>query len=163
MKTPKKDQQTNTFQIPQLLLPSPLCIVAASVMLSSHNTLVRTESNAVLSFTCLHPAICGFSFDVTVTGMTLSWTNIQLKRRKNLNWFYTDNPGVFCCNVIHRSQAEPLSRGDISVLAPTIHIFCGYQKTLAKLYQQIHFLQLFLKCWAWLVSPTAYSAFLGGL
>lgn len=58
---------------------------------------------------------------VTVKEMTLSLTNIQLKRRKNLNWFYTDNPGILWCNAIHQSQAEPL-RGDTAVLAPTIQI-----------------------------------------
>lgn len=39
----KKDKQSNTFQIQQLFLASPPCIFAASVMLSSHNTLVRME------------------------------------------------------------------------------------------------------------------------
>lgn len=100
---------------------------AASVMLISYEALVRTESNTVLRVTCLYPAICGFSFDVTVMGMTLSWTNIQLKRMKKWNWFYTDNPGIFCCNVIHGSQAEPLSKGDTVVFAPMIHMLCGCQ------------------------------------
>lgn len=75
-------------------------------MLSSHNAPVRIKSNTVcaLSFTCLRPTDCGFSFSVTVTGVTLSWTNIQFKRRKYFNCFCTDNPGICCCNVIHWSE-----------------------------------------------------------
>lgn len=45
---------------------------------------------------------------VTVKGMTLSWTNIHLKRRKDLNWFYTNNPGILWCNVIHNPRQKPL-------------------------------------------------------
>lgn len=75
-------------------------------MLSSHNAPVRIKSNTVcvLSFTCLRPTDCGFSVSVTVTGVTLSWTNIQFKRRKYFNCFCTDNPGICCCNVIHWSE-----------------------------------------------------------
>jgi len=62
MKTPKNDQQTNTFQMQQLFLPSPLCIVAASVMLSSHNALVRTESNMVCPEFYLFTPCCPWLF-----------------------------------------------------------------------------------------------------
>lgn len=81
------------------------------------------------------PGPLWFFLRVTVKGMTLSWTNIQLKRRKNLNWFYTDNPVILWYSVIpaprqnplgvtllslpqqHRSIYETLSANDVSVFS----------------------------------------------
>lgn len=62
-----------------------------------------------------------------------------------MNCFYTDNPGVFCCNIIHRSQAEPLSRGDIAILGPTTYVLCGNTLTLVGKHLQ-NFVSKFTFC-----------------
>lgn len=78
------------------------------------------ENRGILSWVSLvytRPPVA-FSFNVTAMGMTLSWTNVQLKSRKNLNWFCSDNPGVFCCKVTH--QQNFISKFSFCSFSPSV-------------------------------------------
>lgn len=90
--------------------------------------------------------------------MTLSWTNIQFKRRKYFNCFCTDNPGICCCNVIHWSE-QWWHRCPFPHNIHVLWVPLSARKPLS----ENSLSAAFPKCWTWPMSPTAYSIFLGGL